>query len=176
MSKLLCLWLSAVVLVPAQSWRCDWSVNGSAGADMAGAGYRCGATLGQTASGEISGSLYRAFIGYWQPEILTGIADENVGPEVGLLVTRLYAPVPNPCRGHAVLSYALAGENRVSLQIHDLTGRVVRTLVGRSQGPGRYSLRWDARDDEGRLLAGGVYFCRLVAGKYQAARKLVLQR
>jgi len=64
----------------------------------------------------------------------------------------------------------------VVLRVHDLTGRVVRTLVNARQQPGRYSLSWNGRDDQGRLLGNGVYFCKLATGDYRSTRKLVLTR
>ena len=158
----------------AQNYRCDWSVNGIGGGEMSGA-YKCGATVGQTAAGPITGANYWALIGFWQPEGATGVREQAYSPNQPL-VTRLYSPQPNPFRAHLAIRYSLTTEGRVSLRVHDLTGRVVRTLADGVLRPGRYSLNWSGTDDRGRELARGVYFCRLTAGDFRATEKLVLQR
>jgi len=163
-------------LALAQTYKCDWCVNGLGGGDMSSAAYRCGATAGQTAAGQMTGTTYWALIGFWQTDMQVGIREEAHWPSQGPLVTKLYAPVPNPGRSPVAVRYSLACEGRTQVHIHDLTGRVVRTLVNSSQQAGRYSLRWDGRDNVGHTLAGGVYFCRLVSGEYRATEKVVLQR
>jgi hypothetical protein len=159
----------------AQNYKCDWSVNGIGGGEMTGA-YNCGATVGQTAAGFITGSNYWALIGFWQTEGATGVREEAKSSSGPVVETRLYAPQPNPSRSHAAIRYSLAAEGRVSLRMHDLTGRVVRTLADGLMRPGRYSSNWNGTDDRGRELARGVYFCRFTAGDYRATEKVVLQK
>jgi hypothetical protein len=158
----------------AQNYKCDWSVNGIAGGEMIGA-YKCGSTAGQTATGLITGSNYWALIGFWQPEGATGVREQAYSPSQPF-VTRLYAPKPNPSRAAAFVRYSLGASVHASLSIHDLTGRQIRVLVNSQQKPGRYSVTWNGRDQVGRNLANGVYFCRFTAGDYRATEKLVLQR
>jgi hypothetical protein len=158
----------------AQNYRCDWSVNGSGGGGMIGA-YACGATVGQTAAGQITGSNYWALIGFWQTEGATGVREEAYSPNQPL-VTRLYSPQPNPARARVAIRYTLDATRQTLLQVHDLTGRVVRTLCASSMKRGAYSVNWNGTDDRGRSLANGVYFCRLTAGDFRATEKLVLQR
>jgi len=165
-----------VALAAAQNYKCDWSVNGIGGGEMSSSAYKCGATAGQTAAGQITGTNYWALIGFWQPEGATGVREQAYSPNQGPLVTRLYVPQPNPFRTHLAIRYSLATEARVLLRVHDLTGRVVRMLADNVMRPGRYSLNWSGTDDRGRELARGVYFCRMTAGDYRATEKLVLQR
>ncbi len=160
----------------AQTYKCDWSVVGIGGGDMTGTAYKCGATAGQTAAGFITGTNYWALIGFWLPEGQVGVRDEVHRPSDAPLVTRLYAPQPNPFRAALAIRYSLAAEGRVTLRVHDLTGRVVRMLADGVMRPGRYSLNWSGTDDRGRELARGVYFCRFTAGDYRATEKLVMQR
>jgi len=90
------------------------------------------------------------------------------------LVTELYAPAPNPASRQAQISYQVGTSGPVALRIHDLTGRVVRTLASSFQNPGRYAVAWDRRDDGGRLTAEGVYFIRLYSPGVQRIQKIVL--
>jgi len=158
----------------AQNYRCDWSVNGIGGGGMIGA-YMCGATAGQTAAGAVTGSNYWALIGFWQTEGQTGVREAQWSSGQ-VLKTRLYQPQPNPARARVAIRYSLAAEGRVLLRVHDLTGRVVRTLADNVMRPGRYSMSWSGTDDRGRELARGVYFCRFSAGEFRMTEKVVLQR
>ena len=167
--------LGGLSLSYAQTYKCDWSVVGIGGGDMTGA-YRCGSTAGQTAAGFITGSDYWALIGFWQPEGQTGVREQAYSPNQGPLVTHLYSPFPTPAVRSVTIRYSLAAEGRVALRVHDLTGRVVRTLCTSSMKRGAYSIVWNGADDRGRELARGVYFCRFTAGDYRATEKLVLQR
>jgi hypothetical protein len=163
-------------LALAQTYRCDWSVVAIGGGDMDGSNYKCGSTVGQTAAGQITGANYWALIGFWQPEEQVGVREQAYSPPLGPLVTRLYTPQPNPARTHVAIRYSLCAEIRVRMTLHDLTGRVVRTLADGVMRPGRYSANWDGRDLRARSLANGVYFVRFAAGDCRATEKVVLQR
>jgi hypothetical protein len=159
----------------AQNYKCDWSVNGIGGGDMVGSSYKCGATVGQTAAGFITGANYWALIGFWQPEGQTGVREAQWSSGQ-VLKTRLYRPFPNPFSRRVAIRYTLDATRQTVLQIHDLTGRVVRTLCASSMKRGAYSMTWNGTDDRGRSLANGVYFVRLTAGDYRVTEKVVLQK
>jgi hypothetical protein len=159
-----------------QTYRCDWSVNGIGGGEMSSSAYKCGATAGQTAAGFITTSNYRALIGYWLPEGEVGVREQAYSPNQGPLVTHLYFPFPTPFVRRVAIRYSLAADGPVSLAVHDITGRVVRQLCASSVKRGAYSVTWDGRDNAGRTLPAGVYFCKFAAGDYLATQKLVVQR
>jgi hypothetical protein len=166
--------LAVATAALAQNYKCDWSVNGISGGEMTGA-YKCGATVGQTAAGQLTGANYWALIGFWQPERATGVRDAQWSSGQ-VLKTRLDRPMPNPARVRVAIRYALHTQCQTQLQVHDLTGRVVRTLCASNQKRGAYSVTWNGTDDHGRSLAHGVYFVRLTAGDYRATEKVVLQK
>jgi hypothetical protein len=170
---LVCLTVSVAA---AQNYKCDWSVNGIGGGEMSSSAYKCGATAGQTAAGFTTASNYWVLIGFWLPEGEVGVREQAQWPNQGQLVTRLYGAMPNPASGFTAIRYALAAQCRVRLQLHDLTGRVVRTLAEGVQESGRYTLRWNGSDAMDRTLANGVYFCRFTAGDYRQTEKLLLAR
>ena len=62
----------------------------------------------------------------------------------------------------------------MALELYDLGGRLVRTLVRAAQPAGQYQVTWDGRDDHGRRLASGVYFVRLSLGARQQVKRLVI--
>ena len=62
------------------------------------------------------------------------------------------------------------------LEVLDTRGRVVRTLSNTAEPTGRYSVNWDGRDGAGAEVSPGVYFVRMRAGQFEAARKVMLIR
>lgn len=169
--------LAGCSLLSAQSYRCDWSVAAAGGGRLSGE-YRAGVTLAQTAAGLMSGTNLLALLGFWQPEVATGIDEERNMSQEGFtpLVTRLYQPAPNPFSRTVIIRYSLAREQTANLTVCDLSGRLVRTLLNSSQRPGTYTLHWNGKDNSGRTVPCGVYFCQLVAGDYRQTFKLLLQR
>ncbi len=80
---------------------------------------------------------------------------------------------PNPFRPATTIAYAVPRNGSVQLSVFDVTGRLVRRLVGQVQAAGRYQVIWDGRDTAGRRAASGVYFYRLVTGDVIETRCMV---
>ena len=68
---------------------------------------------------------------------------------------------PNPFNGNTVIPYRLDADGPVRLEIYNLLGQRIRTLVDEAQTAGVYRVRWDVRDGTGRSVATGIYFTRL---------------
>jgi outer membrane protein assembly factor BamB len=88
----------------------------------------------------------------------------------------LHAPRPNPSAGTVVLEWALPRKAQARLDVVDVQGRVVRTLVDGPAAAGESFARWDGRNSEGEPVAAGIYFARLRAAGLSASRKLVRLR
>jgi hypothetical protein len=83
---------------------------------------------------------------------------------------------PNPARPSTVISYTIPEEARVTLDVYDVRGRLVRRLVDEVTAPGRYDVAWNGRTGDGRPLPSGLYFYRVKAGDLAQSRKLLLMR
>ena len=81
---------------------------------------------------------------------------------------------PNPFNPEVSLSFALAQPQRVKLEVFNVRGRKVCTLADECLEAGQHTLVWHGRDDAGRALATGVYFCRLTAGESHDTTRLLL--
>ena len=89
----------------------------------------------------------------------------------------LRANVPNPFNPSTTIAFDLPTPSSVTLRVHDLTGRVVRTLLdGASYGPGRHAVVWDGEGDAGRGVAAGLYLYRIETAAGSAARRMLLVR
>jgi hypothetical protein len=81
---------------------------------------------------------------------------------------------PNPFNPATTITFDLEDDVRVSLRIYDLAGHAVRSLVDGPSARGPHRVAWDGRDDNGRSVASGVYFCKMTAGSFQQVRRMVL--
>ena len=83
---------------------------------------------------------------------------------------------PNPFKPDTTIPFDLPAATRVELGLYNLAGQRVATLIDGVREAGSYHLRWDGRDDAGRMLASGMYLYRLAAGTRILTRKLLLLR
>jgi peptidase C25-like protein/flagellar hook capping protein FlgD/VCBS repeat protein len=111
--------------------------------------------------------------------ILTAIEPETEAPPPtpGVPAT-LAQNRPNPFNPSTVIGYSVPGSarQRVAIRVYTVAGRLVRTLVQRTDEPGYHEARWDGTDDHGRPAASGVYLYRAEIGAAVLTRKMALLR
>lgn len=84
---------------------------------------------------------------------------------------------PNPFNPQTTISFDLPYEQRVSLRIYDVAGRLVDALLsGQRAIAGRNEAVWRGRDATGRLVPGGVYFYNLEAGRFSETGRMAVIR
>ena len=82
---------------------------------------------------------------------------------------------PNPFNPATTIKYALPEASQVRLEVFNVVGQVVSTLVDNHQNAGRYVVQWDATNDQGHSLSSGIYFYRLQAGgEFLEVKKMLL--
>ncbi|MBZ0268115.1 M28 family peptidase, partial [bacterium] len=86
------------------------------------------------------------------------------------------AAVPNPFRGATELRFALPAPGPVRITVHDVAGRLVRTITDGVRPVGAQHEVWDGRTDDGRIAGAGIYFVRLSAAGAQATTQTVRLR
>ncbi len=89
---------------------------------------------------------------------------------------RLSDPYPNPMNEHTRIHYELPRSGAVRIEVYDLIGRRLVTLVDRTHTSGSHLTNWDGRDASGQHLAGGVYVIRLSAAADNRSALIVLRR
>lgn len=76
---------------------------------------------------------------------------------------------PNPCTGSTTLAYGIPATGKALLEVYNVRGQKVRTLVDAPLAKGYYRTAWDTCDDNGRRVGSGIYFFRLKAPGGQKA-------
>jgi len=86
-------------------------------------------------------------------------------------------PFPAPARKAVTIPLHLSRAARVSLAIHDLSGRLVRRLGTLDLQPGEHTVKWDLADDRGAATPAGLYFCEFVVeGRRTDVRRVLVLR
>ncbi len=105
----------------------------------------------------------------WMPTNSTAIDGSDGDPDDGAPtpVRPTLRCYPNPFNPSTRVDFSVPVPGPVELRVHDLRGRVVRTLWDRPMSVGWHAVTWDGSDDGGRTVAAGTYFValRTVAGE-----------
>jgi len=120
-------------------------------------------------------------------EAISLFSDEQItfNPEVEQWILRkslsavpstfaLHPAYPNPFNPVTTISFSIPNngvktQHAASLQIYDITGKLVETLMDEPQEPGYHTIQWNANN-----FSSGVYFIRLESGTYSQSQKLIL--
>jgi hypothetical protein len=103
-------------------------------------------------------------------------AAPTAAPSSPTLETRLLSSAPNPFNPRVRIRFSLRRPQRLRLEIFDLRGRRVRTLLDEVRPRGEGSALWDGTDDAGHSVASGVYTVRMRTADGQDRRKITLVR
>jgi hypothetical protein len=104
-------------------------------------------------------------------QILLGIGDGFSSLPDKFTVLPAY---PNPFNPSTTITYGIENDGRVTLQIFDLSGRLISTLKDNNQTQGWYSVTWNGTNQQGERAPAGVYFTRITSGSEVKTYKLML--
>lgn len=83
---------------------------------------------------------------------------------------------PNPFNPATTIKFNIPKESELSIEIYNILGQKIRTLLQNVKPAGSYQIYWDGKNDNGQLIAGGIYFYRMKAGNFSSVKKMVLLR
>ncbi len=94
------------------------------------------------------------------------------------LTFQLHPNYPNPFNPGTTIPVSIYQQlpTPVRLEIFDVMGKKIRTLVNQILPPGNYRFQWNGRDDAGQAVSAGTYFIRLQVGHRQQVYRAVLVR
>jgi hypothetical protein len=98
--------------------------------------------------------------------------DNNTIPEV----FALHNNYPNPFNPVTNIGYDIPELSKVSIDIYNIAGNKVKTLVSKEHQPGRYKVQWNATNESGAPVATGMYIYKIRAKDFVSVKKLLLMK
>jgi hypothetical protein len=138
-------------------------------------GSDCGtdSTAVLTRASDVFGFLQVGTPGCDPDPLVVGV--DTDGSTTPVAFTRLFQNSPNPFNPQTTVRYQLHDKALVKLQIFDVSGKLVRTLVDDVQELGQYSITWDGSAENGREVSSGVYWARMSTSLgFTSATKMVV--
>ena len=119
----------------------------------------------------------------YQQNITSGISNDIYDIIFNYLETKdvstpykinLHQNYPNPFNPTTLIRYDLQINEHVSINIYDLTGKRVKSLVNTNQDAGYRSINWNATSDLGQPVSAGMYIYTIQTGEFRQTKKMVL--
>ncbi len=108
-----------------------------------------------------------------KPESVTVTAPTRSYP----LTYRLSQNYPNPFNGSTTIQYEIPDDRttgaKIAIQIFNILGQRVKTLLNAPQDPGTYTITWNGTDDHGNFVSSGVYFYRFITKTHVTTKKML---
>ena len=90
----------------------------------------------------------------------------------------LYQNYPNPFNPETTIRFDIPANNQpqimVNLNIYNLQGQLVRTLLDEEKSSGEYSVKWNGLDNNGEKVTTGIYLYTITAGDFKATNKMAI--
>jgi predicted nucleotidyltransferase len=102
--------------------------------------------------------------------VVTAVSDQQLLPAE----YSLHVASPTLLGSVTTIQFDMPAPGHVRLEVFDVHGRRVRTLISATVDTGRHTCAWDGHDEVGRSTAPGIYFLRMKSGAFRASQKLVL--
>lgn len=111
--------------------------------------------------------------GLWTYHIGTAVAVDDVNDALpnAFGISQNY---PNPFNAGTVIDYAVDRHSQILIEVYNILGQKVKTLVNENKMPGRYRAEWDGNDAKGSPVASGVYLYKIKSDNFAETRKMLL--
>jgi len=137
--------------------------------------YSLSAYNGQQVSFGINCVSNDAFVLYIDNVEVTGVNSID-DPTPVAKKTALNGNYPNPFNPVTTISYSIEKDDHVSIDVFNVKGQKVRTLVNDRLTAGSHTIQWNGTDDNGKNVSSGIYFFNMKSGKYTSTRKMILMK
>ncbi len=103
-----------------------------------------------------------------------GVDNENV--ETIPQVNSLSQNYPNPFNPETSIAFSTKEAGNVSIEIYNIRGQKVKTILNDYRTAGNHSVVWNGRDDNNKAVASGLYFYKMRNGKFSSTKKMILMK
>jgi hypothetical protein len=117
----------------------------------------------------LSDNLFREYLGLLGVDDFIDETNEDI-----LSVTTLSGNYPNPFNPETTISFNIANQTNVELNVYNLKGQKVKTLINDKLSKGAHKVVWDGKNSSGQKVSSGVYFYRLKTPKLVSVKKMLL--
>ena len=111
----------------------------------------------------------------FEPYQLTAIltSAEGVYP---VFSTKLNPNFPNPFNPETTISFSIKEDCRVTIDVYNIKGQKVKTLVNEKLNAGAHQVIWHGKDENGKSVSSGIYFYKMNSGRYTSVKKMILMK
>ncbi len=113
---------------------------------------------------------------FYGPVVVYLPEDGTVTPPVNTVVTGLHSIYPNPFNPTTNISYGLDKDANVTIQVFNLRGELINTVLSGFKTKGTYNLHWDCIDVNGAGCPSGMYFFKMTTGDSVSVKKALLMK
>ena len=114
-----------------------------------------------------------AKFGFSEDDLLSGDTDDLNALPTAYALEQNY---PNPFNPTTTIRIALPEAGNVTLEIYNMLGQKVRTLISGSMEAGYHQIQWDGANDVGQKVASGIYLYRIQAGEFRLIKRMILMK
>jgi len=129
-------------------------------------------------NGTYTYNIRAVYSGGYQSTLSSDAVVEHVQTNAeGILIpkiTYLKGNYPNPFNPETIIKFALSSTSKTFIQIYNIKGEKVRTLVNEQLDAGHHSVIWNGTDESGRNVASGIYFYKFKTVNFNETRKMLL--
>ena len=107
---------------------------------------------------------------------ITFLYEGTHAENVIIAATQLNNNYPNPFNPVTNISYSIIETGNVTLEVYNLRGQLVKTLVNDVKESGDYTASWDGTDNSDKSVSSSVYFYKMKSSNYTATKKMILMK
>jgi photosystem II stability/assembly factor-like uncharacterized protein len=130
-------------------------------------------TFHKISSNEYTGWICGFGLTIYKANVITTSVKEN---EINSFPTlfKLDQNYPNPFNPSTTIQYQVAKQGNVEVTVFDIGGRTIKTLLNTEQHAGTYTIQWDSKNNEGKLVSSGTYFYQVKSDNVNLVKKMLL--
>ncbi|MBC8416221.1 MAG: T9SS type A sorting domain-containing protein [Candidatus Cloacimonetes bacterium] len=132
------------------------------------------AAVATPGGGTINGSSlrYAALDLEFQEPNTTSIHENTITPVAG----HLSQNYPNPFNPSTTIAYNMIEAGKVSIEVFNIKGQKVKTLINEQMTAGNHDVTWDGKDTNNKSVSSGIYFYKMKTGNYVSTKKMILMK
>ncbi len=114
--------------------------------------------------------------GYFEIPVILTVGPPIEAEAILLAITQLHQNHPNPFNPTTTISFDLVNTGKITLNVYNIKGELVRTLASENYPAGQNSILWNGEDNNGSSVSSGIYFYSLKAGDHEETKKMILMK